>query len=308
MTDFISIMEWLGVPQYLSQNEKEWVTSTFVIRRTKADVCSNSNIKCEVQVRYVQFSTLDEIYLYSKVFTEQRNHLMRNKTKVNLTDTLERLLRVRQLCIHPQLYLDGMTKKTKQDYGRWHSGVTKLQELITCIKKQPQGDKAVVFCQFVKEMDAYMSILRCVDIPCVRLDGTMTTHERNKNIHRFKNDTSISTFVIQINTGGQGINLQVANHVYIMSPNWNPAIEYQAIGRCFRTGQTKNVYVTRFCITSGCSDVPFVEENIIDLQERKKKLISHILNDERIVDDGVNHVRDSTYGLSVNDVYRLFHI
>ena len=126
---------------------------------------------------------------------------MRNKTKVNLTDTLERLLRVRQLCIHPQLYLDGMTKKTKQDYGRWHSGVTKLQELITCIKKQPQGDKAVVFCQFVKEMDAYMSILRCVDIPCVRLDGTMTTHERNKNIHRFKNDTSISTFVIQINTG-----------------------------------------------------------------------------------------------------------
>jgi SNF2 family DNA or RNA helicase len=201
-----------------------------------------------------------------------------------------------------------MKKKTKQDYGRWGSGVTKLQELIHSIQNQPVGDKAIVFCQFVKEMDAYISILNCVGISCIRLDGTLSTHEREASINKFTTDDSVSTFVIQINTGGQGINLQVANHVYIMSPNWNPAVEYQAIGRCFRTGQTKDVFVTRFCITSGCPDMPFVEEEIIDLQERKKKIISQILNDQRIVNDGVEHVRETTSGLSVDDIHRIFRV
>ena len=30
------------------------------------------------------------------------------------------------------------------------------------------------------------------------------------------------------------------------SPNWNPAIEDQAVGRCHRIGQTNKVYVYRY--------------------------------------------------------------
>ena len=114
---------------------------------------------------------------------------------------------------------------------------------------------------------------------------------------------SLATFRHTIQ-GKHNINLQ-ANHVYIMSPNWNPAVEYQAIGRAFRTGQTKNVYVTKFCISSGNKTIPFVEENIIKLQERKKVIISDILNDDRIVNDGVVH-KDLV--LNKEEILKLFNI
>jgi SNF2 family DNA or RNA helicase len=311
MSDFVNLMAWVGVSQQLCQNEKGWVSSTFVLRRTKEDVSGENNLapKCHVQVKRIPFASMEEAVLYSKVFMKERN-LMKQETKrkKNVPELLEHLLRVRQLCIHPQLYLDGMSRKTKIPHGRWSSGATKLQELIHSIQQQPSGEKAIVFCQFVKEMDAYMSILSCVGITCIRLDGTMDMKQRGSNINRFTNDPCISTFVIQINTGGQGINLQVANHVYIMAPNWNPAVEYQAIGRCFRTGQTKDVHVTRYCITSGSEEHPFIEEDILQLHERKKRIISIILNDERIVNDGVEYFQDLSVGITRSDIEGLFHM
>lgn len=93
-----------------------------------------------------------------------------------------------------------------------------------------------------------------------------------------------------------------------MSPNWNPAIEYQAIGRAYRTGQTKTVYVTKFCITSGTQDTPFIEENIIELQDRKKKIIAQLLNDPRIVNDGLEINTDMSVGLSALDIMKLFNL
>eukprot|EP00959_Pyramimonas_sp_CCMP1952_P417837 8754192-Pyramimonas_sp.AAC.1 len=139
----------------------------------------------------------------------------------------------------------------------------------------------------------------------VRLDGTMNTKERDRALYEFNTNPDCKLFFIQINTGGQGINLQQANYVYIMSPNWNPAVEYQAIGRAFRTGQKKTVYVTKFCISSGNKSISFVEENIIKLQERKKIIISDILNDESIVNDGVVH-KDLV--LNKEEILKLFNI
>ena len=310
MSDFVNIMNWVGVSRHTCQTEKHEVTKTFILRRTKEDVVTNdvNQLKCTVQVKYIPFSSRNEAELYLKVFHKERQMIKKKNQKVNVPDLLEHLLRVRQLCIHPQLYLDGMSKKTCDDYGNWDAQVTKLSELLRCVRNQPKNDKSLVFCQFVKEMDEYENLLTANGYRCARLDGTMTIIDRQKNVELFKQNDDIQVFIIQINTGGQGINLQNANHIYIMSPNWNPAIEHQAIGRAYRTGQQKHVYVTKFCITSGDSTIPFVEENIIELQEKKKKIISFLLNDERIACDGVVFNYDMSIGLSAKDIYQLFNI
>jgi SWI/SNF-related matrix-associated actin-dependent regulator of chromatin subfamily A3 len=47
----------------------------------------------------------------------------------------------------------------------------------------------------------------------------------------------------RIQAGALGLNLTVANNVYLMDPWWQEGIESQAIDRCNRIGQTKPVHV-----------------------------------------------------------------
>jgi hypothetical protein len=54
--------------------------------------------------------------------------------------------------------------------------------------------------------------------------------------------------IVQIKAGGAGLNLQMYSRMYIMSPDWNPSNEFQAIGRSHRSGQTKSVKVTRMLL------------------------------------------------------------
>lgn len=308
MSDFVNIMNWIGVSQYLCQARKSTIASHCVLRRTKVDIQKRDATldmkKCHIEVKYIPFAKVEELKFFLGVYHQERKQLLEKKK--NISDLLEHLLRMRQLCVHPQLYLDGMSRKTKSDFGKWSaSDVTKMQELLKCVQKQPKEDKTLVFCQFVQEIDIYMKFMKRFGYNSVRMDGTMSTKERDIVLQKFNTDPDCHLFFIQINTGGQGINLQTANHVYIMSPNWNPAVEYQAIGRAFRTGQQKDVFVTKFCISSGNEKIPFVEENIIKLQERKKQVISDILNDDRIVNDGVVH-KDLV--LNREEILKLFNI
>ncbi len=49
-------------------------------------------------------------------------------------------------------------------------------------------------------------------------------------------------------SGAVGINLTAANHVFILEPAMNPALEDQAVGRAFRMGQTRPVTVKKLYI------------------------------------------------------------
>ena len=55
--------------------------------------------------------------------------------------------------------------------------------------------------------------------------------------------------IAQIQTCCEGLNLQHFAEVYFTTPNWNPAVEDQAIARAHRIGQKKEVDVYRFMTT-----------------------------------------------------------
>jgi SNF2 family DNA or RNA helicase len=97
-------------------------------------------------------------------------------------------------------------------------------------------------------------------------------------------------FLISLKAGGTGLNLTAADYVYIVDPWWNPAVENQAIDRCYRIGQEKKVFAYRMI----CKNT--VEEKILDLQAKKKKIASDIIQtDENIMKS-----------LTVNDIKDLF--
>jgi DNA repair protein RAD5 len=58
-----------------------------------------------------------------------------------------------------------------------------------------------------------------------------------------------------------------------MDPWWNCSVENQAIDRVHRLGQDKPVHVKRFIIRNS------VEEKMLEIQERKSKLVNALTND-----------------------------
>ncbi|MCF8364061.1 MAG: SWF/SNF helicase family protein, partial [Prolixibacteraceae bacterium] len=97
-------------------------------------------------------------------------------------------------------------------------------------------------------------------------------------------------FLISLKAGGTGLNLTAADYVYIVDPWWNPAVENQAIDRCHRIGQDKKVFAYRMI----CKNT--VEEKIIALQNKKKKIAGDIIQtDESILKK-----------LNKNDISELF--
>ncbi|THH29944.1 hypothetical protein EUX98_g4232 [Antrodiella citrinella] len=73
--------------------------------------------------------------------------------------------------------------------------------------------------------------------------------------------------LISLKAGALGLNLTVANNVYLMDPWWQEGIESQAIDRCNRIGQTKPVHVYQMIAENT------VESKVMDIQDKKKKLI-----------------------------------
>jgi hypothetical protein len=60
--------------------------------------------------------------------------------------------------------------------------------------------------------------------------------------------------VVQIVSGGCGLNLQFCRRVFFLSQHWNPAVVHQAVGRAVRIGQKAAVEVHMFRIVDDVLD------------------------------------------------------
>lgn len=82
--------------------------------------------------------------------------------------------------------------------------------------------------------------------------------------------------------GGVGFNLVGANRLLLYDPHWNPANDKQALGRIWREGQTKNVYIYRLLSTGTIEGMIFmsilIPEKIFQRQVTKQALSSTIVD------------------------------
>ena len=71
----------------------------------------------------------------------------------------------------------------------------------------------------------------------VRLDGSVSGHERGAIIDRFNEEGSEHfVFLLSIRAGGQGLNLQSADTVIIYDTDWNPQVRRCRGGRAAQEG------------------------------------------------------------------------
>ena len=290
MKDFVALAAFVGIPAWKVQGYTDDVRKTFVLRRTKDDVsefnprlalppCDFQNVELEMYP--------EERALYSAVWERGRdvvkNALSSGAAHLHQMDMLEALLRVRQVMAWPQLYLDGIAKKEEEDPELWEGRSKKMETLMQMIKSHPT-EKALVFSQFMGEMDRVQELCAEAGITTLRIDGGVERDQRAERIARFKALKGGAVFLVQIKSGGFGLNLQEATRVYITSPAWNPATELQAIGRAHRTGQTQRVTVRKLIYTGedGPRPLPSVEQSILELQGTKSQVAAQVLADDRL--------------------------
>ena len=91
-------------------------------------------------------------------------------------------------------------------------------------------------------------------------------------VEEFQRKDGPPIFLSSLKAGGTGLNLTEADHVFIMDPWWNPAVEDQAADRPHRIGQENPVLVYRLVSEHT------VEERILLLQERKRALANAALS------------------------------
>ena len=104
---------------------------------------------------------------------------------------------------------------------------------------------------------------------------------------RAKKMRDCDVLILQIQTACEGLNLQEFSDVYFVSPHWNPFVEAQAIGRCHRIGQTREVRVFRFFMDGSsfrpsddrAEHEPLTADNYIqEKQNAKRDLAAEILS------------------------------
>jgi SNF2 family DNA or RNA helicase len=286
LKDFRSLGMFVGLSKEVIQDFTDDVRKKFVLRRTKADLCKYNK---RLELPPLDFQNVElEMYpeereLYAEAFEAGRDVVGQFvvNTLTHIQEILEAFLRVRQVMAWPQMYLDGIARKREEDPKQWQGRSKKMESLLESIKTHAK-EKTLVFCQFIGEMDRIHELLRAENLTVFRIDGSVDKDQRAERIAGFKASPPGSVFLIQIKSGGVGLNLQEATRVYITCPAWNPATELQAIARAHRTGQTQRVIVRRLIYT-GEESLPSVEQSILALQENKTKVCAEVLNDERIL-------------------------
>jgi len=236
----------------------------FVLRRTKDQVAPELPARTE-RVLYTDFEP-PQRKLYNHTRDYYRGLLMGMIDTQGIDDArmkiLEGLLRLRQICIHPQLVQPG-----------YRGGSAKFEVLLESLETlRAEGHKALIYSQFVQTLHILRTELDAREIPYTYLDGK--TSDRQKQVDIFQNDPVIPFFLISLKAGGVGLNLTAAGYVIHIDPWWNPAVEMQAADRAHRIGQDKPVFVYKIIARNS------VEEKILQLQERKRELVNRLISSE----------------------------
>ncbi|GAA4331263.1 hypothetical protein GCM10023149_36980 [Mucilaginibacter gynuensis] len=233
----------------------------FILRRTKQEVAQELPDKTEMVLYCEMQAEQRKMYLaYEREFREYISATTQEELPASSVHVLRGLTRLRQLCDSPLLLGDEKLPGEES---------SKIDMLLEQIEMRAPHHKILVFSQFVAMLDLVRKELRSRAIRHAYLTGS--TRNREEVVNDFQTNPDTRVFLISLKAGGTGLNLTAADYVYLVDPWWNPAVENQAIDRCYRIGQHKNVVAVRLI----CPDT--IEDKVQKLQESKKELINGLI-------------------------------
>ena len=234
----------------------------FVMRRKKEEVLTELPDLIEVVYKNELEDQQKAIYLAQlQQMQERLGQVSDSEFQRNRVEILTGLMRLRQICDTPALFME--------DYQGESGKLDSLRDLLVQIAEG--GHRVLIFSQFRGMLDRIEQELPDLGLTSFKITGSTPSQERQEMTKAF-NQGERDVFLISLKAGGVGLNLTGADTVILVDLWWNPAVESQANGRAHRMGQEQAVEVYRL-VTRGT-----IEEKIQELQEKKKNLVSEILD------------------------------
>lgn len=293
--DFYSLCAMVRLPAsfYTDSNNLRDLARSFILKRTKKQVgIQMTHVHLDKNI--VKWNNRKEMELSEEIHSAlafsrvSANKIKQLVTALSLKDLpLTLLLRARQTCIYPKLMANKLQKMVLSGFISDYSGYkeafnhsSKLDFVVAKILQlKDNGCGKLIFCHFREEIDEIASRLRAGGMTKVATFDGRTTGSKRFDILNDKNQA----LILQIQTGCEGLNLQENySEIYFISPHWNPAVEDQAIARCHRIGQNKDVYVQRFEMCNFIDDEQKVDTMTVDkyvssVQEGKRTIASECI-------------------------------
>ncbi|MGD0516323.1 MAG: DEAD/DEAH box helicase [Thermoguttaceae bacterium] len=275
--DLVGIFEFLA-PGFLSPDMKPRkmgrTISDYILRRTK------DHVLADLPPRIVHDEQLDLSPEQRETYTLAEDEGVLRLTQLGMSATIrhvfELILRLKQIC----------------NFDPATGASTKLERLEADLEEIAQsGRKAIVFSQWVGAIEKLSGHL--ARFGPLEYHGRIPSGRRDGIIERFRSDDFSHVLLMTYGAGGVGLNLQMANYVFLFDRWWNPAVEDQAINRAHRIGIDGPVYVTRFLM------LDTIEERIERILQEKRDLFDTIFS------DAAAHQK---LGLTQEELFGLFQI
>lgn len=239
------------------------ITSQFILRRT-ADILSRF-LPPKTETVLFCLPNAQQTEIYSKLSSEYLNRLERHQV-----DSFKSILSLRKVCNSPILLAeDGPTLDKGKTYLRNSGKMNTLFRMIGQLRSRNKADpenaeKVVIVSSFTQTLDVIEGLVKDLKLTYTRLDGSVQASSRAKIVKQFNSTSADSCFVFLLSAraGGVGINLIGASRLFLFDPDWNPAVDLQAMARIHRDGQKKPVYIYRL-LTTGCIDEKIFQRQTI---------------------------------------------
>ena len=236
----------------------------FMLRRLKKDVLKELPDRME-QTLYVEMEAD-----HQRFYEERRQYYQQAIQSSIKTQGLEKsqmmmfqaLSELRRIASVPESLSDGAIASPKLPLL-----CEQIEEVVA------GGHKVVIFFNFIAGIELLGDRLTEMGIDYATMTGS--TRDRRAVIERFQQDAGCKALLMTLKTGGVGLNLTVADTVYIVEPWWNKAAEEQAINRLHRIGQKAKV-MSYALITRDT-----IEEKIRLLQQQKQDLADSLITGDQ---------------------------
>lgn len=231
----------------------KYILESIMVRRSAAEVLKDLPEKrykiIELEMEGEQKKLYDE--LEKNMFCK-----LENGESIEAAIPLTKIIKLRQLALSPAIF-------GSDDIG------VKTREIFDIL--DDSNEKIVILSMSKLYINLLSKLLNERHWNFVKITGEVSLEERQKAIENFTNNPDVKLFLATLQTGGEGLNLQIASTLIFADKSWSPAQNKQAENRIFRIGQVnKTLIISLICKNS-------VDESVEKTLKNKNKIINRIM-------------------------------